>query len=78
MQLPVCHLFLAPPFAPASTGQRKPWETGLGPGRESERGEQEQQAERGRDTIDWEEEQVGERLVLREKKMADKLEKMLE
>lgn len=68
MQLPVCRQCLAPPPAPASKGQRSYWQTGQEPGRVSERGEQEQQAERGRDTRDREEEQVRERLVLREKK----------
>lgn len=68
MQLPVCCQCLAPPPAAASKGQRSHWQTGQGPGRVSERGEQEQQAERRTDTRDREEEQVRERLVLREKK----------
>lgn len=66
MQLPVCHQSLAPPPGPASNGLRQ---TGQGPGRVSERGEQEQQAERGRETRDGEEEQqIRERLVLRKRK----------
>lgn len=68
MQLPVCCQCPAPPPAPASNGQRSHWQTGREPGRVSERGEQEQQAERGRNTRDREEERVRERLVLREKK----------
>lgn len=70
-QLPVCCQCTAPPPAPASTGQRSHWQTGQEPGRESEKGEPEQQAERWRDIRDREEEQVRERLVLRERKIRE-------
>lgn len=69
MQLPVCCQRLAPLPAPASKVQRSHWQTGQGPGRVSERGEQEQQAESGRDGTNREEEQhIRGRLVLREKR----------
>lgn len=73
MRLPVCLLPLAPLSAAASTGQRKAAETGPEPGRETERGERrQQQAERGGDSTDWEEEQVrDQRLALEEQKRAE-------
>ena len=68
MQLPVCCQCLNPLPAAASKSHRSYWQTVREPGRESEIGEQEQQAERGRDTRDRDEEQVRQRLVVREEK----------
>lgn len=65
-QLPVCRQSLDSHPAPANEGHSSYWQTGQEPGRESERGEQ--QAERGRDATDRQEEQGSERLVVRETK----------